>query len=85
MIINYRMLNAGLEMNKKMPSRGLWLWFPLWLHNGGSSLRLGDGPGMALWLVPQMAIENSVSNDFSSTFVDSINFFDCRLPGVKMM
>ena len=37
------------------------------------------------WLVPQMAIENSVSKDFSSTFVDSINFFDCRLPGVKMM
>ena len=30
----------------------------------------------------QMAIENSVSNDFLSSFVDSINVFDCRLPGV---
>ena len=25
---------------------------------------------------------NSVSNDFRSTFVDSINVFDCRLSGV---
>ena len=29
-----------------------------------------------------MAIENSVSNEFLSTFVDSIDVFDCRLPGV---
>ena len=29
-----------------------------------------------------MAIENFVSNDFWSTFLDSINVFDCRLPGV---
>ena len=29
-----------------------------------------------------MAIENSVSKDFSSTLVDSINVFDCRLFGV---
>ena len=33
----------------------------------------------------QMAIENPVSNDFLSTFVDSINFFDCRLSGVKLL
>ena len=26
-----------------------------------------------------MAIKNSVCNDFLSTFVDSINIFDCRL------
>ena len=31
-----------------------------------------------------MTIKNSVSNDFLSTFVDSINVFDCRLPGVNM-
>ena len=30
----------------------------------------------------QMAIENSVSNDFRSVFVDSFNDFDCRLSGV---
>ena len=29
-----------------------------------------------------MAIESSVSNDFLSTFVDSINIFDCRLSSV---
>ena len=29
-----------------------------------------------------MATENSVSNDFLSTFIDSINVFDCCLPGV---
>ena len=29
-----------------------------------------------------MVIENSVSNDFLYTFVDSINIFDCHLPGV---
>ena len=29
-----------------------------------------------------MAIENSVSNNFWSTFVDSIKVFDCRLSGV---
>ena len=29
-----------------------------------------------------MAIENTVSIDFSSTFLDSIGVFDCRLPGV---
>ena len=29
-----------------------------------------------------MAIENSVSNDFWSMFVDSVNIFDCRLPSV---
>ena len=29
-----------------------------------------------------MAIENSVSNDFLSTFVDSINIFNCRLSSV---
>ena len=29
-----------------------------------------------------MAIEKSVSNDFLSTFFDSINIFDCSLPGV---
>ena len=34
----------------------------------------------------QMAIENSVSNDFFlSSYVDSIKIFDCRLPGVKMV
>ena len=31
-----------------------------------------------------MTIENSVSNDFLSTFVDSIGVFDCRLPGVNL-
>ena len=30
----------------------------------------------------QMTIENSVSNYFLSTFVDSIFVFDCRLSGV---
>ena len=30
----------------------------------------------------QMAIKNSVSNDFWSTFVDSIDFFACHLPSV---
>ena len=30
-----------------------------------------------------MAIKNSVSNDFLSKFVDSINVFDCRLFSVK--
>ena len=29
-----------------------------------------------------MAIENSVSTYFCSTFVDNINVFDCRLSGV---
>ena len=29
-----------------------------------------------------MAIENSASYNFLSTFVDSIDVFDCRLPGV---
>ena len=33
----------------------------------------------------QMAIENLVSNDFLSTFVDSINVFDCRLSGVQLL
>ena len=31
-----------------------------------------------------MAIKNSISNDFVSTFVDSIDVFDCRLPSVVM-
>ena len=31
----------------------------------------------------QMAIENTVSIDFWSTFLDSIGVFDCRLPGVS--
>ena len=31
----------------------------------------------------QMTIENSVSNDFWSTFVDRINAFDCRLSRVS--
>ena len=31
-----------------------------------------------------MAIENSVSNEFLSMFVDSIYIFDCRLSGVIM-
>ena len=30
----------------------------------------------------KMAIENSVSNIYGSTFVDSINVFDCHLSGV---
>ena len=30
----------------------------------------------------QMAIKNSVSNDFLSTFLDNIGVFYCRLPGV---
>ena len=30
----------------------------------------------------QMAIKNSVSNDFLSMFLDCIGVFDCRLPGV---
>ena len=32
----------------------------------------------------QMVIYNSVSNDFLSTFVDCIDIFDCRLPGVSL-
>ena len=32
----------------------------------------------------QMAIEISVSNDFSSSFLDSIGVFVCRLTGVSM-
>ena len=31
-----------------------------------------------------MAIKNSVSNDFWSTVVDSINVFDCRLSDVSI-
>ena len=31
----------------------------------------------------QMTIENPVSIDFLSTFVDIINVFDCRLSGVE--
>ena len=30
-----------------------------------------------------MAIKNSVSNDFLSTFINRINIIDCRLSGVK--
>ena len=30
-----------------------------------------------------MSIKNSVSNNFLSTFVDSINIFDCYLSGVN--
>ena len=30
----------------------------------------------------QMAIENPVANDFWSTFVNSINVFNCRISGV---
>ena len=30
----------------------------------------------------KMAIENPVSNNFLSMFVDSINIFDCHLPSV---
>ena len=33
----------------------------------------------------QMAIENPVSKDFLSTLVDSIDVFDCRLSGVKLL
>ena len=33
----------------------------------------------------QMAIKNSVSNDFRLTFVDSINILDCRLSGVNQV
>ena len=29
-------------------------------------------------------MENPVSNDFISTFVDSITVFDCSLPGVML-
>ena len=36
------------------------------------------------WVGWQMAIESSVSNYFWSTFVDSINILDCRLPLVIM-
>ena len=32
----------------------------------------------------QMAIENTVSIDFRSTFLDSIGVLDCRQPGVDM-
>ena len=32
-----------------------------------------------------MAIKNYVSNDCLSTFVDSIDVFDCRQPGVKII
>ena len=32
--------------------------------------------------VARLAIEISVSNDFLSTFVDSVNVFDCHLSGV---
>ena len=32
-----------------------------------------------------MAIENSVSNDFLSMFVDSIDVSNCHLPGVVMV
>ena len=30
-----------------------------------------------------MAIKNSVSNNYLSTFIDSINVFDCCLSGVR--
>ena len=30
------------------PGRSWWLWFTLHLHDGGSGLRLGDGPGLKL-------------------------------------
>ena len=32
------------------PSRGLWLWFPLWLQDGGSGLGLCDGSGVKLFI-----------------------------------
>ena len=33
----------------------------------------------------QMAIKNSVSNDFLSMFLNSIGVFDCRLPSVVLV
>ena len=33
----------------------------------------------------QLAIENFVSNDFLSTFIDSINVFDCHLSSVILV
>ena len=33
----------------------------------------------------QIAIKNSVSNDFLSTFFDSIDIFDCCLPRVILI
>ena len=33
----------------------------------------------------QMIIQNSVFNDFWSTFVDNINIFDCRLSSVDKL
>ena len=32
---------------------------------------------------PQMATDKSVSNDCRSTFVDSMNIFDCPLSGLR--
>ena len=32
-----------------------------------------------------MAIENSVSNYFGSTFVDNIEVFDCRISGLNSL
>ena len=32
-----------------------------------------------------MAIENSVSSNFLSTFLDSFNVFNCGIFGVKLM
>ena len=28
------------------PNGDLWLWFPLWLHDGGSGIRLCDAYGV---------------------------------------
>ena len=40
---------------------------------------------MAIEKLGDIAIENPVSNYFLSTFDDSINVFDCRLSGVKLL
>ena len=44
--------------------------------------QLRNADQKSIEIVFSIAIEISVSNDFLSTFLDSIGLFDCRLPGV---
>ena len=50
------------------------------IDNRGSKIYRNRPSSIAIW--QQMAIESSVSNNFLSTFLDSIGEFDCCLPGM---
>ena len=76
--------HSGILAQRFQSSMGRQQWKMLLLI-GEHGSKITRNVVFLIAICSQLAIKNSFSKDFLCMFIDSINIFDCRLPGVPLV